>query len=503
VSGSDLNVIHGNYIGTDTTGTADLGNGSAGVRLAGKNSLSPPNIVGGSTGTTPGGACTGACNLISGNNNFGINVLAWGQTIKGNYIGTNAAGTSAIPNSSHGIFNQTLNVVTGGTTPAERNVISGNGLHGIAMNWFTNTVRGNYIGTTSDGLSSLGNAGNGVHIFGSANGNVIGEGNLIAYNAGAGVGVVVDQNNNVPANNRIQGNSMHSNGGLGIDLSASGVTPNDAGDADAGPNGLQNFPVLTSASYDEKSGLTTVNGTLNSAVSTAYTISIYYSDTCDGSGNGEGRVFIANSAVTTDGSGNAIFALSVGASEPLDHQQLTATATTNSGNTSEFSNCIPAFNTADDDGDGYTDAVESGTPLCGNGINDDASDDAFIDDGCPTGPGQVGSYSEGQFKIGTGPQDPCGANGWPSNLYDAEDSVNRLEIKDITSYLAPERRLGTSPGNLYFDTRWDLVPGRDFDVNWINILDLTALFNGANGSGAFPPMFNGAIAYDKTCPYPP
>ena len=391
VEAADGNVIQGNYIGTNAAGTADLGNGSAGVRLAGSGSGQPPNILGGSTGTTPGGACTGACNLVSGNNNVGVYVWVWGQTIKGNYIGTNAAGTAAIGNSAHGILDFTLNVLIGGATPAERNVISGNGLHGVAINWFNNTVKGNYIGTTSDGLSPLGNAGDGVRVYGNNSGNVIGgtgagDANLIAYNGGAGVGLDISLGS-TPQNTRIQGNSTYSNGGLGIDLLVNGVTPNDAGDADTGPNGFQNFPVLTSASF--AGGSTTINGTLNSSLNSTYTIDFYHNDTCDPSGNGEGRAHLGQAAVTTDGSGNASFAASFSTGSPLSNRQLTATATNASGNTSEFSICIPAVDTADDDGDGFTDANESGSPLCVGTApnttgtrNDDSFEDALVNDGC-------------------------------------------------------------------------------------------------------------------------
>ena len=77
--------------------------------------------------------------------------------------------------------------------------------------------------------------------------------------------------------------------GLGIDLVGaweSGVTANDAGDADTGPNGLQNFPVLSSASADGAS--LDVAYSLDSKPNTAYTIEFFAQTGCDASGNGQG-----------------------------------------------------------------------------------------------------------------------------------------------------------------------------------------------------------------------
>ena len=101
--------------------------------------------------------------------------------------------------------------------------------------------------------------------------------------------------------NAIRENRIHSNGGIGIDLGTDGVTGNDAGDADAGPNNLQNFPVLISA------GGGSVQGTLSSVASRQYVVELFSNAACDGSGNGEAARFLESFAVTTDGSGNTSF----------------------------------------------------------------------------------------------------------------------------------------------------------------------------------------------------
>jgi hypothetical protein len=154
----------------------------------------------------------------------------------------------------------------------------------------------------------------------------------------------------------------------------------------------------------------------------------------------------------------------------------------------------------EDDGDGYTDVAESGASLCVNATNEDTFDDAVVNDGCPGGPAQAGAYSEAQFKTGTGSRDPCGGNGWPSDVDSTGSSVNELDIFDITAYLGPTRRLDTSPPNPSYNTRLDLLPGRGALAQWINIQDITTLLSGTTGN---PPMFNNTRAFGKVCPLAP
>ena len=95
--------------------------------------------------------------------------------------------------------------------------------------------------------------------------------------------------NGVTINNgtgkRIRANAIANNGALGIDLGGNGITANDAGDADEGPNNLQNFPVLTAA-------IGGVQGTLNSIPDTTFRIEFFGNAACDASGNGEGATFL-------------------------------------------------------------------------------------------------------------------------------------------------------------------------------------------------------------------
>ena len=139
------------------------------------------------------------------------------------------------------------------------------------------------------------------------------------------------------AGNQVLGNSIHDNALLGIDLAADGVTANDSGDADTGPNDRQNFPVLTSAVLS--GGTLTVNGTLSSAPSTTYRVEVFYNPTCDGSGYGEGGEKRGFVDVTTNASGSASFTASSAGGTAANGGQVTATATDPNGNTSEFSAC--------------------------------------------------------------------------------------------------------------------------------------------------------------------
>jgi hypothetical protein len=145
-------------------------------------------------------------------------------------------------------------------------------------------------------------------------------------------------------------------------------------------------------------------------------------------------------------------------------------------------------------------------PAVHNPGQQDADSDN-IGDHCDTGDFDGDGYTdeaETRF-IGTAVDHPCGAE-WPSNLVEPVESsdafrLNTLDILDVTSFLAPERRLDTDPGDPYHDPRWDLVPGSGAFSNNINIGDITALFHGGQGSGAYPPMFGGERAWERTCPF--
>jgi hypothetical protein len=412
---SDDNTVAGNYIGTDITGTADLGNTLSGVDLYQ------------ASGNTIGGSAEGEGNVISGNDYAGLEfILADGNFVKGNYIGVDATGLSALANTNAGVSigaGASANTIGGATTPGvcdtDCNLISGGNQYGV---WITgpgtsgNTVSGNYIGVDATGLTGLPNALSGVIVDDGATGNTIGgvaagEGNLIAFNTQNGVCVYQD----ATTANTVRGNSIHSNTLLGIDLVPTGqncgsgvVTANDAGDGDTGPNDLMNFPIITSASYDAVD--TTISGTLDTGDPANASVDVYASDAADASGYGEGRAYLG-STTAPGGSWTLVF------SGPSPYIYLSATATDSSGNTSEFS-LVPE---TDNDSDGVSDLYETDTGIyvsptnTGSDPGDPDSDDDNLDDGQEVGlgtdPNDPDSDDDGldddvEVGLGTDPTDP-------------------------------------------------------------------------------------------------
>ncbi|HSP55471.1 MAG TPA: M36 family metallopeptidase, partial [Dehalococcoidia bacterium] len=104
-----------------------------------------------------------------------------------------------------------------------------------------------------------------------------------------------------------------------------------------------------------------------------------------------------------------------------------------------------------------------------------------------------GFSNANEVYVGTDPQVPCGGAGWPADLWTTGFSANKLDVQDLTAFLAPVRRLGSSPGDPAFDIRYDLVPGKGILGSFINIQDLTQVIVLA------PPMFGGQRAWGHTC----
>lgn len=330
----------GNYIGTDITGALALGNGNYGV-VAGGNA-----VVG---GVVPGARNIIAANRGQANVSLGSNSIGSAAKLQGNYIGTDVTGTRALSSNSltvvTGVLIVSNNNVVGGTDPGARNVISGNSV-GIRVGDFGgnpptgNVIQGNFIGLSADGTAAVPNIQQGIYVTNAVNttigGTPLEAANKIAFNAAAGVFMQLGTGTS------IRGNSIFSNAGLGIDLApqaVSGVTPNDANDADTGPNNLQNFPVITSVL--STGGSTTIQGSLNSAPDTTYQIDFYSNAAVDPSGNGEGAQFFNTTSVNTDSNGNATINVTFPAGLPAG-RVITATATNPDGNTSEFSAGDPA-----------------------------------------------------------------------------------------------------------------------------------------------------------------
>ena len=343
-AGTAANLVQGNFIGTAASGMSAVPNGAYGL-----------TIFSGASGNTIGGPTSAARNVISGNNvaaNYseGLRIQGAGATanvVQGNFIGTDATGTNPLANAWAGltIFSGAASNLIGGTSGGARNIISGNGGYGLVIGnpgTSGNLVQGNYIGTDSNGTNGLGNPYGNLAIWDGATRNAVGDvnagaGNTIAFSSGTGV-ILYDSGT---INNSIRGNSIFSNDYLAIDFNNDGVTPNDTGDADAGPNNLQNFPVITNAFGYATS--TIILGKLNSATNRSFFIDVYRSVSPDYAGYGEGQFYLGSVSVTTDSSGNAGFTLTNNTGNYAG-QYFTATATSTAGDTSEFNLAILATN---------------------------------------------------------------------------------------------------------------------------------------------------------------
>jgi hypothetical protein len=333
--------IEGNFIGTDASGAQKKGNGVSGVG-SGVYVLGTPSTV-------VGGTPAAAHNVISGNVH-GVTAQASNTRVQGNLIGTDKTGSGNLGNSFYGVWLYYADkAVIGGTTSGARNVISGNGASGsgVASGVYVygsgatkNTIEGNYIGTDANGTAKLGNPW-GVRIEQAPNnvvgGTSAGARNLISGNVFNGVAVY----GSGATGNSILTNSIFGNGWLGIDLDGFGaVIPNDPGDPDVGPNNLQNFPEISSATKKGKG--TIIGGTLNSTPNTTFTVQFFSSPEADtSSGYGEGKTFAGEqTSVTTDENGDASFSIRVARSKAPVGSVVTSTATDSDGNTSEFSKAV-------------------------------------------------------------------------------------------------------------------------------------------------------------------
>jgi hypothetical protein len=159
------------------------------------------------------------------------------------------------------------------------------------------------------------------------------DGNAFINNGGPGIVV------RSGIENSILHNVFSGNAGPGIDLGEDGVTANDAGDGDTGPNSLQNYPILTNVQVQSEGRGPRIEGTLNSTANTSFSLQFFASASCDPSGNGEGALILGSADITTDASGNGAFDTLVPGGA-ASGEFVTATATDAAGNTSEFSACI-------------------------------------------------------------------------------------------------------------------------------------------------------------------
>jgi hypothetical protein len=339
-NGGSNHLIEGNFIGPDATGSATPAGAPAtayGVALC----FTVSNV-------TIGGSVGAARNVISGNGGHGVNVGSsfsldvTSNVIEENFIGVDRTGILPLGNGGFGVrINTPSNSVI-------HNVIGANGNHGVDL-WGDGTiVTNNFIGTDAGATLELGNGGSGVHMVSSQNqigGTGATDPNVIAHNGKtfADHGIWIENGQH----NAVRHNAIYDNRGLGIELGNDGATPNDEEDPDAGPNGLQNFPVLSVVTLvppgtQLPSGGTRVQGFLHSAPSATYEVDFFANDACVRFPKDflEGRTFLGSAPVTTDGAGEGPFDVTLPVSIAAG-ERISMTATDATGNTSELSQRLP------------------------------------------------------------------------------------------------------------------------------------------------------------------
>ncbi len=402
-AGSGANRVESCFIGTDITGTQNLGNGNNGI------------FIQNSSSNTIGGLSYLQRNLISGNGMTAININGAASKynkVSANYIGTDASGFAALGNGGlSGVWtdlyravylgNGPSHNVIGGPSVGESNVISGNLGHGVYITGLLNRVENNIIGLDATGGGPLGNSFSGVVIYaGTQNtiggtsaglGNVIGangvsgitltsysspaQSNLVYFNTigqtkggtpmANGTGLVLSMNavnNDIVSNtlaynlgdgvqmtgsgvyhNLLYRNSIYLNGDLGIDLGGDGVSLNDPGDIDTGANELLNYPSIEEANLNS-TGKIEVSGNLVGQPNTTYKVDVFASGFCNsnvaGQDYGEGQYHLGQITVSTDALGSANFVAAFAGGINVPGRYITATTTDNNNNTSEFSKCV-------------------------------------------------------------------------------------------------------------------------------------------------------------------
>ncbi len=260
-SGTNSNLVAGNFVGTNLGGRVAMGNGNNGIWIQ-------------------GGAQS---------NRIGVNLTDPDPSSEKNVISAN--GYSGV-------------ILTDAGTKA-------------------NLVAGNQIGTDVTGTLPLGNGDTGVVLSTGASSNSIGgtatgAGNTIAFNTNSGVALF----DPTTLGNAIRGNAIDSNGSIGINFGNAGVLLNNDGDTEPGPNGNQNFPIIASAT---PGSTTVVTGTLNSRPNLTYTIDLYADSQADLTSFGGAKRYLGSVSATTDGSGNATFNASVWATSTGEWVTATAT----------------------------------------------------------------------------------------------------------------------------------------------------------------------------------
>lgn len=321
-------VLYGNIIGADPDGQIAVPNDSYGITLQGSN-----HRIGSANLPLQN-------NLISGNL-VGMKVIGFPYEdlsnieINNNIIGLNLTATAALPNRD-GMYIQ-----WGRGFTIVNNTIAGNESYGISLAPAISDViiENNRIGVNFPGTGFSNSTA--IWSSGGAERVVIGPDNIIAKNR---YGVRVTGYST--GHTHILRNQIYENDYLGIDLGDMGTDINDAGDLDAGPNRLQNYPDIQAAQYDTSGNRIQISFSVDSQIGASdypMTIDIYAADIS----SEEGQTFLASTTYTAAQylSGTPVFRTLFADGPVAEGDLIVTTATDAAGRTSEFS---PSFQLAGD-----------------------------------------------------------------------------------------------------------------------------------------------------------
>ena len=345
------NVIEGNYIGTDATGTVPISS-SLGISVD-------------SADVTVGGSEPGAGNLVSGHSGDGIHFGGNNGRVEGNRIGTDATGTVRLPNTANGLS------IAGASGVRVTELISGNGGGGINLTGSNSVVVNNFIGTDASGHFPLGNGGPGIAIERDSNDNTIGDAdpgiaNIIAFNGGDGVILSTSPSSPPGKGNTIRRNVIYANRGLGINLVGLDFAPGPGAERSAGcrRRAQRNAELPADHRGHLRRRTTTVSGLLGSAPNAVFDLDFYGNAACAFRPHDylQGESYMGSTSVLTDGAGVAAFTVELPVAA-LPGTPISATATSADGSTSEFSQRI-VFTASPSSG-----PAAGGTPLALSGTN--------------------------------------------------------------------------------------------------------------------------------------
>jgi CSLREA domain-containing protein len=357
-------------------------------------------------------------NRFTGGTGDGIYISTAGSnTITGNYIGITAAGTAASTNAGYGINNLTANNIIGGTTAADRNVVSGNTLSGILTKGSGNTIEGNYVGTNAAGTAAIANSHSGVDLDTGGTGNTIGgtaagAGNVISGNTWSGLSF-----NNSATGNFAYGNYIGTNaaGTAAIGNGDQGVFSNAINNTIGGTSvaarniisgNLQSGVYLTqnvsgNIVQGNYIGLTAAGGSLANAQNGVRIDSTSSNNTIGGTAAGAGNVISANSVIgvtiAAGCTGNAVRANSIYANTGIGIDLVSVAAANNGTKNGANAN-------SDMDSAVFTSAGLSGTTLTLAGyVGSAASQSTFAGATVEIfkSDNDASGYGEGQTYLGT------------------------------------------------------------------------------------------------------